>query len=102
MPREPRSESNPAEQTDDELYDVLTHIDREAYPERYQAIRDEFVRRHGDRINGRPVDDYFDHARIERPFAERSGCRKKVLIGLAVWSLFMLVVQAVLYLQRQR
>jgi hypothetical protein len=93
---------DPAEQSDDELYDILTHIDREAYPDRYQRVRDEYVRRHGDRVNGQSVDDYFGRARRERPFAERSRFRKRMLIALAVWSLLMLAVRAVVYLFSQK
>jgi hypothetical protein len=87
------------EHTDDELYDILTHIDRDAYPARYREVRDEYVRRHGALVNGRPVDDYFDRARLHRPFAERSRFKKKLLVALAVWSLLMLALRAVLYLR---
>ncbi len=88
----------PKEQSDDELDDMLMHIDRSAYPERYAALRGEYVRRHGDRVNGQPVDEYFDRARHERPFAERSRFKKRLLIAFAVWSLLMLAVRAVIYL----
>jgi hypothetical protein len=89
--------ATPSEQSDDDLYDILTHIDREAYPARYQEIRDEYVRRHGDRINGRPIDDYFDVARRERPFGERRVWRRRVLVALALWSLVMLAIRAIQY-----
>jgi hypothetical protein len=88
----------PSEQSDDELYDILIHIDREAYPARYQAVRDEYVRRHGDRVNGQPVDGYFDDARRERPFAERRRWKRRVLVALAIWSLIMLAIRAVQFL----
>jgi hypothetical protein len=88
----------PADQSDDELYDILVHIDRRANPERYQSVRDEYVRRHGEKINGHPVDAYFDRARLERPFAERSRFKKRMLLGLAIWSLFMLALRGVIYL----
>jgi hypothetical protein len=93
---------DPKEQSDDELDDMLMHIDRAANPERYQVLRSEYVRRHGDRVNGQPVDAYFDRARHERPFAERSRFKKRILIALAVWSLLMLAVRAVIYLTSQR
>jgi hypothetical protein len=86
------------EQSDDELHDILTHIDRQAYPERYQKVRDEYVRRHGDLVNGTPVDEYFDRIRRKRPFAERKVLKKRILIALALWSLVMLAVRAVSYL----
>ena len=89
---------SPNEHSDDELYDILAHIDRGAHPDRYQLLRDEFVRRHGDRVNGKPVDVYFDRTRRERPFAERSRFRRRVLIALAVWSLVMLAIRALVYL----
>ena len=85
--------------SDDELYDILTHIDRQLAPERYVAVRDEFARRHGSTIQGQNLDDYFDQARLNRPFVERSTFKKKLLIGLAIWSLAMLLVRAVLYLR---
>jgi hypothetical protein len=102
MSRNEPTLSDPAQYSDDELFDILTHIDRGAYPNRYQVIRDEYVRRHGDRVNGQSVDDYFDHARLERPFAERARFKKRVLLVLAVWSLLMLVVKAVTYLRSLR
>jgi hypothetical protein len=89
---------DPKEHSDDELDDMLMHIDREAYPDRYRVLRDEYVRRHGERVNGQPVDAYFDRARHERPFAERSRFRKRMLIALAVWSLLMLAARAIVYL----
>ncbi len=98
MPSSELSPRDPAEQSDDELCDILTHIDREAYPERYRKVRDEYVRRHGDRVNGMPVDAYFDEARRKRPFADRSRFRRRILIALAVWSLVMLAVRAISYL----
>ena len=85
--------------SDDEIFDILTHIDRQQAPERYVAVRDEFARRHGPTIKGQTLDDYFDRARLNRPFAVRSTFRKKVLIGLAIWSLAMLLVRAVMYLR---
>jgi hypothetical protein len=91
-----------ATRSDDELYDILTHIDRHQVPERYAAVRDEFARRHGATIKGQNLDDYFDHTRLNRPFAERSTFKKKILIGFAIWSLAMLVVRAVLYLRSVR
>jgi hypothetical protein len=91
-----------ATRSDDELYDILTHIDRQLAPERYTAVRDEFARRHGASIKGQSLDDYFDQARLNRPFAERSTFKKKILIGFAIWSLAMLVVRAVLYLRSVR
>lgn len=102
MSRHDRPLSDPKEQSDDELDDMLMHIDRQAYPERYRVLREEYVRRHGDRVNGQPVDDYFDRSRHERPFAERSRFKKRMLVALAVWSLLMLAVRAVIYLTSQR
>lgn len=98
MSRHEEPPRDPKEQSDDDLDDMLMHIDREAHPERYRSLRDEYVRRHGDRVNGQPVDAYFDRARHERPFAERSRFRRQVLIALAVWSLVMLAVRALAYL----
>jgi hypothetical protein len=92
---------DPKEQSDDELDDMLTHIDRQAFPERYRSLRDEYVRRHGDLVNDQPVDAYFDKARRERPFAERSRFKRRVLIALAVWSLVMLAARAIAYLSSQ-
>jgi len=91
-----------ATRSDDELFDILTHIDRQQVPERYAEVRDEFARRHGATIKGQKLDDYFDKARRNRPFAERSTFKKKILIGLALWSLAMLIVRAVLYLRSVR
>jgi len=88
----------PSEHSDDELDDMLTHVDREAYPDRYLSLRNEYVRRHGDRVNGQPVDAYFDRVRLQRPFAERSRSRRRLLIALAVWSLFMLALRGIAYL----
>jgi hypothetical protein len=88
-----------ARRSDDELYDILTHIDRHQVPERYAAVRDEFARRNGSTIKGQNLDDYFDKARLNRPFAERSTFKKKILVGFAIWSLAMLLVRAVLYLR---
>ncbi len=102
MSRHDQTPRDPKEHSDDDLDDMLTHIDREAYPERYQQLRDEYVRRHGDRVNGQPVDEYFDRARHERPFAERSRFKKRILIAFAVWSLLMLAVRAVIYLTSQK
>jgi hypothetical protein len=90
--------TEPSQQTDDGLYDILIHVDRQAYPDRYQAVRDEYVRRHGESINGQPVDAYFDRVRKSRPFAERSRFKKRLLIGLALWSLLMLAIKAGIYL----
>jgi hypothetical protein len=88
--------------SDDELYDILIHIDRQQAPERYLAVRDEFARRQGSTIKGQSLDDYFERARRNRPFAERSTFKKKMLIGFAIWSLAMLLVRAVLYLRSAR
>jgi len=103
-----RNDDNPSiaddlgSRSEDELYDILTHIDRQQVPERYQAVRDEFARRHGATIKGQSLDDYFAHVRRNRPFAERSTFKKKLLIGLALWSLAMLLVRAVMYLRSVR
>jgi hypothetical protein len=98
----PSASDDLAIRSDDELYDILTHIDRQLAPERYIAVRDEFARRHGATIKGQSLDDYFDQARLNRPFAERSTFKKKILIGFAIWSLAMLVVRAALYLRSVR
>jgi len=91
-----------ANRSDDELYDILTHIDRQLVPERYVAVRDEYVRRHGNTIKGQPIDDYFERARRNRPFAARRNFKKKIFVGLALWSLAMLLLRGILYLQSQR
>lgn len=91
-----------ADRSDDELYDILTHIDRQQVPQRYAAVRDEFARRHGPTLRGQQLDAYFDQARRNRPFAERSTLKKKILIGFAIWGLAMLIVRAVLYLRSVR
>jgi hypothetical protein len=39
---------------------------------------------------------------LERPFAERSRFKKRLLIGLAVWSLLMLAWKGVTYLSSLR
>lgn len=90
--------ASPSEESDDALHDILIHTDRMAYPARYQEVRDELVRRHGDRVNGRPIDDYFDEARRARPFAERRRWRRRVLVALAIWSLIMLAIRAIQFL----
>lgn len=92
----------PNEHSDDELYDILAHIDREAQPDRYQLLRDEYVRRHGDRVNGKPVDAYFQRTRHDRPLAERSRFKRRMLVALAIWSLVMLAIKALVYLSSQR
>lgn len=102
MSRHDQPPRDPKEQSDDELDDMLARIDPKAYPDRYRSLRDEYVRRHGDRVNGQPVDDYFERARHARPFAERSRFKKRMLVALAVWSLLMLAVKAVIYLTSQR
>jgi hypothetical protein len=89
---------NPGQHSDDELYDILAHMDRDAHPDRYQVLRDEYVRRHGDRVNGKAVDAYFARTRRARPVAERSRFKRRVLIALAVWSLVMLAIRALVYL----
>jgi len=91
-----------AARSDDELYDILTHIDRQKVPQRYVEVRDEFARRHGPTLKGQQLDAYFDQARRNRPFAERSNWKRKILIGFAIWSLAMLIVRAVLYLRSVR
>jgi hypothetical protein len=91
------SHRDPKEQSDDELYDILLHIDRHAYPERYQAVRDEYAHRHGEVVNGQRLDDYFDRLRRRRPFAQRSRLKKRILVGLALWGLAMLLVRAVIF-----
>jgi len=91
-----------AGRTDDELYDILIHVDRQQAAQRYAAVRDEFARRHGPTIKGQPLDDYFDRARRDSPFAARSNFKRKILIGLAIWSLAMLALRAVMYLRQVR
>ena len=91
-----------ASRTDDELEDILTHIDRAQAPERYRAVRDEFARRHGPTLKGQTLDDYFDRVRRNRPFAARSNFKRKLLLGLAIWSLAMLALRAVMYLRQVR
>lgn len=93
--------SDLAERSDDELFDILTHIDPHEVPGRYRAARLEFVRRHGPVVRGQTVDAYFEKARRERPLAERSRFRKRILVALAVWALAMLLVRAILYLRTQ-
>jgi hypothetical protein len=88
---------DPKDQSDDELHDILTHIRREDYPDRYQAVRDEYVRRHGELVNGRPLDDYFAQRRSKRPFAQRSRLKKRILLGLALFGLAMLVLRAAVF-----
>src|SRR5664279_2072589 len=41
-----------AVRSDDDLFDILTHIDRRVAAERYVAARDEFARRHGPHDQG--------------------------------------------------
>lgn len=80
------------------LLDILLHIQRERYPARYQAVRDEFVRRHGVTVEGMSVDDYFDRARRQRPFAERWTAQKRVLLAILAWSGLMLAIKGVLFI----
>ena len=84
--------------SDDTLVDILTHIKREKYPQRYQMIRNEFVRRHGPTVDGVSIDDYFDRARLIRPFAERWTFKKKLLLVLLGWTALMLVVQGIIHI----
>jgi hypothetical protein len=84
--------------SDEQLVDILTHIDRESYVERYEAVRDEYARRYGAIIDGRSIDDYFDEARLKRPFTEMSVFRKKLLIGLLAWSALMLAIKGIIFL----
>lgn len=93
----PASE-NLATMPDDVLADIMVHVNREKYPDRYQAVRTELVRRHGSTVQGVPIDEYFDGARRQRPFAERSMVRKKILLALLAWSALMLMIKGVLYL----
>jgi hypothetical protein len=88
---------DPKEQSDDELHDILTHIQRESYPERYRAVRDEYARRHGELVNGRPLDEYFDQLRRKRPFAQRSRLKKRILVGLALFGLATLAIRALIF-----
>jgi hypothetical protein len=91
------SHRDPREQSDDELYDILTHIDRAGHPERYRAIRDEYARRHGELVNGQRLDDYFDQLRRKRPFAQRSRLKKRILLGLALFGLATLAIRAAIF-----
>jgi hypothetical protein len=84
--------------SDSQLFDILTHVDRQKYPERYNAVRDEFTKRHGQTVDGVPVDQYFALARLNRPFAERWAFKKKVLLAVALWAAIMLAVRGVMYL----
>jgi len=92
----------PPEQSDDELYDNLMHVDRQAYPERYQAVRDEYIRRFGDRVNGRPIDDHVEHARRARPSTKSRRWQRRLLVVLAVGSLLMLAIRAIQFLLSHR
>lgn len=87
------------ERSDDELHDILMHIDRSEEPGRYRAARAEFIRRHGASIQGRGVDEYLAQARRRPTFAERARFRRKLLIALALWALAMLLVRAALYVR---
>jgi len=99
MPTTIQDNSDLSSRSDDELCDILLHIDPAQAAARYRAARDEYARRHGSAIHGRSLDDYFAEARRKRPFAERSQFKKKVLIALALWGLAMLLVRAVLYVR---
>ncbi len=91
--------SDLSSRSSDELYDILLHIDPAQSPVRYRAVRDEYGRRHGRTVHGRSLDEYFEAARRERPFAARSQFKKRVLIALALWGLAMLLVRAVLFVR---
>jgi hypothetical protein len=99
MPTTIEDHSDLSSRSDDELYDILLHIDPAQAGMRYRAAREEYARRHGRTIHGRSLDDYFAKARRQRPFGERSQFKKKILIALALWGLAMLVVRAVLYVR---
>jgi hypothetical protein len=99
MPTTIEDNSDLPSRSDDELYDILLHIDPAQAGMRYRAVREEYARRHGRTIHGQSVDDYFEKARRQRPFAERSRFKKRVLVALALWGLAMLLVRAVLYVR---
>jgi hypothetical protein len=88
--------------SDDELHDILLHIDPAQAPARYRAVRDEYARRHGSTMHGRSFEDYFERARRKRAFSNHSQLKKRVLIALALWGLAMLLVRAVLYVRTHR
>lgn len=99
MPTTIDDHSDLAERSDDELFDILTHVDPHEAPGRYRALRAEFVRRHGAVVRGQTVDAYLERIRRKRPLAERSRFRKRVLIALALWALAMLLVRAILFVR---
>lgn len=97
--RSPRSPSQDLTTVSDEdLTDILLHINREKYPERYGAVRDELVRRYGSTIEGVPVDEYFDDHRRRRPFTERAIAKRRWLKAVLIWGGFVLVVRGIVYL----
>ena len=102
MPTTIDDNSDLSSRSDDELYDILLHIDPAQASARYRAVRDEYARRHGSTMHGCSIEDYFEKARRKRPFAERSQFKKRILIALALWGLAMLLVRAVLFMRTHR
>jgi hypothetical protein len=99
MPTTIDDNSDLSSRSDDELYDILLHIDPAQAATRYCAARDEYARRHSRTMHGRSLDDYFEKARRKRAFSSRSQFKKRVLVALALWGLAMLLVRAVLYVR---
>jgi hypothetical protein len=102
MPTTIDDNSDLSSRSDDELYDILLHIDPAQASSRYRAVRDEYARRHGGSMHGRSLDDYFEKIRRKRAFSQRSQFKKKVLVALALWGLAMLLVRAVLFMRTHR
>lgn len=83
--------------TDEDLSDILLHINREKFPERYAAVRNEYARRYGATHDGRPIDEYLAAARQRRPFTERRVARLRILKVLLGWGALMLLLRGILY-----
>jgi hypothetical protein len=84
--------------SDDDLLDILTRMDRERFPERYKAVRDEYSRRHRPPATSEELDRHFEKETTRRPFAERATLRLGCLVIVLACGLISLLVRLVMYL----
>lgn len=91
-------EDDVARLSDAQLADILTHIDRERFVERYVAVRNEYARRLGLDAADPGLDERLDFARLHRPFVERSILYKTCLLILLAWVALMLAIRGIIYL----
>ena len=87
-----------AKLSDADLLDILTRMDREKYPQRYTAVRDEYARRHFPQIPSEQLDRHFEQEAMKRPFADKAVLHLGCLIIVLAFGLVSLLVRLVIYL----